>query len=497
MKQQLLEKAKKLGISDIGFCRARRYSELEERLRGKRAPLSYAEIEKRINPEFSMPHAKSAVVCLFSYHTDTPRTNLSCYAKGKDYHIVVGEKLAALSEVLTGLGYTAKCFCDTGALCDRHLAWLAGLGFFGKNHMLISPKFGSYVFIGYILTDAELEIDKPLEMTCAGCGACVRECPGGALDGEDFCAENCASYLTQKKGVLDAHKAQIIRKSGFAWGCDICQIVCPHNKGVPITGIDEFRENLETELKKDMAKSNREFRRIYAERAFSWRGYDVILRNLSILQEGEKVFSGAIFDVDGTILDSMQCWENMTKRFLAEHGIGDISEITDNLRNCTLEMSLPLLADACGLDRELVRSEFTQMAQDEYAYHIQAKDKAVLYMETLHKHGVKIAIATSGFPDACKMALERLGVMPYITAFAFSGEVGVDKSHPDIYLLAAKRIGVEPKDCMVFEDILAGIRGAKKAGMLTTAVKDDSNLCETEQMKSEADRYITNWGELL
>ena len=111
--------------------------------------------------------------------------------------------------------------------------------------------------------------------------------------------------------------------------------------------------------------------------------------------------------------------------------------------------------------------------------------------------GVKIAIATSGYKDLAEAALKRLGMADMIDAYALSCEVGVKKSNPDVYLLAAKRIGVPPEDCMVFEDILIGINGAKKGGMKTTAIYDDLNVDDTEKLKDAADRYIKDWTELL
>lgn len=210
------------------------------------------------------------------------------------------------------------------------------------------------------------------------------------------------------------------------------------------------------------------------------------------------MFSGAIFDVDGTILDSMRVWEDMTARFLKKYGIELTAEMVDEFRNMTLEVSLPLIVSTYGLDINEggVFEEFNRMAFEEYTERVPAKPGAAEYLRRLSDAGVKIAIATSGFPNACQGAFARLGLAQYIDAYAFSSEVKVDKSNPDVYLLAAGRIGVKPADCMVFEDILAGIKGAKLAGMQTTAVYDLSNRAETDALKETADRYITDWSEL-
>ena len=118
-------------------------------------------------------------------------------------------------------------------------------------------------------------------------------------------------------------------------------------------------------------------------------------------------------------------------------------------------------------------------------------------MKKLHDDGVKIAIATSGYEELCRKAFIRLGVWQYIDACAFSSEVGVNKSNPDVYLLAAKRIGIPPEECTVFEDIVTGIGGAKKGGFKTCAIYDETNVDDTEKLKQLSDCYITGWKDLL
>lgn len=210
------------------------------------------------------------------------------------------------------------------------------------------------------------------------------------------------------------------------------------------------------------------------------------------------MFSGAIFDVDGTILDSLGVWEGMTARFLEKYNIKMSEQMAAEFRNMTLEVSLPYIVSEfkLNIDSKAVFEEFSRMAAAEYTTHVLPKSGALEYIRRISAAGVKIAIATSGFPAACQSAFEKLGIGSLISAYAFSGEVGVDKSHPDVYLLAAQRIGVEPGKCMVFEDLLAGINGAKLAGMQTTAVFDRYNDAETAQLKKRADRYITDWSEL-
>lgn len=208
---------------------------------------------------------------------------------------------------------------------------------------------------------------------------------------------------------------------------------------------------------------------------------------------------GAIFDVDGTLLDSMPVWWRASERFFENYGIEVTNERFAEYKEMRLEDSLPVIREEFKLDMSIsdMVSEFQRLAAEEYRDSVQLKPYAKEYMEQLKNDGVKIAIATSGYEELCKAAFERLGVWAMIDARAFSDEVGVDKSNPDIYLLAAKKIGVKPSECTVYEDITAGISGAKKGGFKTCAVFDESNKDDTATLKQLADKYITSWSELL
>lgn len=233
---------------------------------------------------------KTAIVCLFPYFTGESAGNLSLYARSRDYHIVIKEKLRVLSSFIKTLSPDASfdIFADIGPLVDRKLAYRAGLGFYGKNSMLINPDFGSYFFIGYILTDILLESDSPLGTNCLSCNKCILACPGGALK-EKFDISKCASHISQKKGALTKEEENILKKSKSVFGCDICQRVCPHNN-ISKTAMKEFSEDLifSVTLEDIEALSNRAFMRKYKDRAFSWRGREVLVRNLHILDDFER-----------------------------------------------------------------------------------------------------------------------------------------------------------------------------------------------------------------
>ena len=171
--------------------------------------------------------------------------NISMHAWGRDYHKVVREILdkigRQLSKHIENFKYVP--FTDTGPLADRYLAYLAGLGFYGRNNFIINEKYGSYVFIGYMLTNYPFEPDKPLNATCLGCGQCIENCPGSAIPENDkgLVVEKCVSYITQKKGSLTDDEKSLLRSTGMVYGCDICQLSCPHNRKAAETPIPEFR----------------------------------------------------------------------------------------------------------------------------------------------------------------------------------------------------------------------------------------------------------------
>lgn len=211
------------------------------------------------------------------------------------------------------------------------------------------------------------------------------------------------------------------------------------------------------------------------------------------------MMKGAIFDVDGTLLDSMTMWYDVTERFFQQNHLILDEATALSFQEMTLEESLPFMIEHYGLKKtfDQLRAEFYKMVEEEYAFHIPLKPYAKEYLYKLKSEGVKLAIATSSYEYLCKSALQRLGVWELFDAIALSSQVGVNKTNPDVYLLAAQRIGVPPEECVVFEDILAGLEGAKKAGMQVVAVEDATNAHIRTALKANAHRYISSWKELL
>mgnify|MGYP001747855493 FL=1 len=251
-------------------------------------PFTAANVEERLLGT-TLFTPKSAIVCLFPYYVEhKDPSNLSRYTWATDYHLVINEYLKKLIEKLQIMNTDAQfsIHCDTSPLADRYMAYLAGLGFYGKNNCFISPKWGSYVVIGTILTTLELDPDTPLTQSCMGCNRCITACLGQCLGHDEFKFDTCKSYLTQKKGELTSEEEHIIAKTPLVFGCDVCQEVCPHNKDIPTTPIPEF-QSVEPYIDIDELDSltNKEFKAKYGNRAFSWRGKKILMRNQNIIEE--------------------------------------------------------------------------------------------------------------------------------------------------------------------------------------------------------------------
>lgn len=228
---------------------------------------------------------RSVLVALFPYLTGAPSGNLSLYARGRDYHAVIADRLGAAVEAFQA-EYPDNHFvvlADDSPLPEVYAAACAGLGCIGDNGLLIHPDYGSYVFIGTIVTDLDLPTTEQTPQGCLHCGACRRACP------IDLDKERCLSALTQQGGTLTEEQAALVREHPLVWGCDTCQLVCPMNKHAKQTDIPDFRQSpIDTLTLADVdGLTRRQFCEKYPDRAFTWRGPAPLRRNLS-LKEGDN-----------------------------------------------------------------------------------------------------------------------------------------------------------------------------------------------------------------
>lgn len=222
----------------------------------------------------------SAVVCLFPYYIGNTNGNLSKYAAVCDYHTVIKKYLAKIGDFL---GVKYSCYADISPYDEVTLAYRAGLGYKGRNGLIINEKYGSYVFIGEIVLDGIfLDENKNPKGDCLQCGICERKCPSNAV----HCKSRCISEISQKKGELTADEISILKKGELIWGCDVCSDVCPMNANAAKTNIPEFKNAVKTTLYKSEIKglSQKQFKRKFPDRAFTWRGSKVLLRNTDILE---------------------------------------------------------------------------------------------------------------------------------------------------------------------------------------------------------------------
>ena len=235
------------------------------------------------------PGPKTVLVAAFPYYAGERAGNLSLYARGLDYHTVVTGRLNTVCNFLKEK-YENNIFlpaADNSPLPERQAAWRCGVGLRGKNGLVILPPYGTYVFLGTILTDAVLALPPSgPSPDCIGCGRCLSACPGGALGEEGVDLSRCLSELTQKKGELTGEEAALLKAHPLIWGCDCCQRVCPYNAAPALSPLPEFREELVDSLTGSDLEglTNRTFREKYGDRAFAWRGPAPLRRNLGLQQ---------------------------------------------------------------------------------------------------------------------------------------------------------------------------------------------------------------------
>lgn len=301
LKEEIISYSKEIGIDKIGFASASMFDELKNRLLAQKE-LGYAsgfeepDIEKRVDPTLVVPKARSIISIALAYPSklkDAPkstkedRRGIFCRASwGQDYHTVLRDRLQKLEAFIKEKVPAAilQSMVDTGELSDRAVAERAGIGWSGKNCAIITPEFGSYVYLGEMITDIPFPPDKPIEDGCGTCNKCVDVCPTGALvTGGQLNSQRCIAFLTQTKGFLaEEFRSKLGNR---LYGCDTCQTVCPENKGKDFHFHPEMEPDPELakpKLKPLLTMSNREFKEKFGHVSGSWRGKKPIQRNAII-----------------------------------------------------------------------------------------------------------------------------------------------------------------------------------------------------------------------
>ncbi len=237
--------AQQLGFSFCGISKAEKLEEEAPRLEawlksGAHGKMSYMEnhFDKRLDPTLLVPGAKSVVSLLYNYYPEKDLANtqedhhkIAKYAYGKDYHFVIKDKLKTfMSKLQEQIGQIdGRVFVDSAPVMERQWAEKSGLGWIGKNTLLINKDRGSFFFLAELIIDLELESDGPIKDYCGTCTRCVDACPTDAITPYQLDASKCISYLTieLKDNIPTEFKNQM---EGWAFGCDICQDVCPWNR---------------------------------------------------------------------------------------------------------------------------------------------------------------------------------------------------------------------------------------------------------------------------
>jgi len=345
----IVERARELGFALCGVARFDKFPEHESMgdwlRRGYAGKMAYLSDARRREPEQVLAGAKSVIVCAMNYNTghpysgetrggegDSPRGWISRYAWGLDYHEVMWGRLNSLVQRISEKfeeAHTSRAYADTGPIAERIFAKYAGLGWLGKNTLLLQEQLGSWFFLGVIVTTLEFEpslgpAEIPPADLCGNCRQCLDACPTEALvETYVLDARKCISYLTieLRESIPEEYREAMGR---HVYGCDICQEVCPYNRTAPLTEVKEFEPRiweggmslLQPELEWLAGMNEEEFREKFrgsAMRRTKWRG---LVRNACIALGNAKVEKGS--SAHTRIVKLLKRLEGSTEKAIAE-----------------------------------------------------------------------------------------------------------------------------------------------------------------------------------
>lgn len=294
------------GFSFVGIAKARRLDAEAEKLEqwlasGHHGKMAYMEnhFEKRVDPTKLVPGAKSVISLLYNYYTPTRQEDptapkLSTYAFGEDYHFVIKKKLKQLiEEIRLKIGEVdGRCFVDSAPVLERDWAKYAGVGWIGKNSLLINPKAGSYFFLAELIIDLELTPDQPLKDYCGTCTKCIDACPTAAISPQGYIVDGskCISYLTieLKESIPEEFSDKM---ENWMFGCDVCQQVCPWNrfaKSHQERAFEPEQELMDMRKEQWVELTEEVFGKLFKKSAVKRTKYAGLKRNIQFLMRSAK-----------------------------------------------------------------------------------------------------------------------------------------------------------------------------------------------------------------
>lgn len=300
---RIKEKAEQLGFLRLGAARAGSFPHLnyleQWLLEGKHGEMAWMERTKgkRQDPDQVLPGVRSILVVGLNYFIPKPpafkeSARVSRYAWGIDYHLIMEEKLGSLTRFIQSLlpDAQAKYYADTGPVMEKAWGERAGLGWIGKNTNLIAPGHGSYLFLGEILLDRDLDqYDDPGIDLCGTCTLCIQACPTNALSPYQLDSTKCISYLNiEKKGAFLENEKRAIGE--WVYGCDDCQEICPWNGSPQISqepGFHEINPALGNLSPDSIAEAD--FNKIFKHSSIKRLKYKGLMRNLEAVEENKHL----------------------------------------------------------------------------------------------------------------------------------------------------------------------------------------------------------------
>lgn len=212
-----------------------------------------------------------------------------------------------------------------------------------------------------------------------------------------------------------------------------------------------------------------------------------------------KNIKGAIFDMDGTLVDSMLMWENIDKNYLAKKNIAVPPNLKSNIENMTFYETAEYFKTEFNISNSIeeIQKEWYDMVSYEYSHNISLKPGAKKFLLLLKEKGIKIVLATNNYREITDICLKKNKIYNLFNSIITDDDISKSKAFPDIYIYAAKKLNLNPKNCIVFEDTLPAVKGAKSAGMTVVGVHDLYSEYQWNEIINYSDMHISNYNELI